>query len=244
MAPTLSWSVRIGAKGRQSNDAGASKIVAALSAMANDYWMGEKSAESYFNTHIDEIFSIRIQSINWQRKNSETPINDWDALILHQDTITPSKALLVDNLLFAMRVAQRALRDMAAGSSNPVPGPSPQAPENLPEIDFQQFIGFVYLSTPDSLVQPIVDLFTASLRIEFAINVAYVLEAEHLTPENTQLEDLATFVAEAGQEFGAVARELQAKRPSRRINGDQPSTDVLEENQLLAELDLQTLSDL
>lgn len=211
--------------------------------MAKDFWMGNEPAQSYFNANINEFFSFRIQSINWQINSAERPISDWQFLTDKQNVNDSSRALLSDNLLFALRVSHRALSDMAEPSSNPVPGPAAHAPGKLPGISFQEFIGLVSLSVPDSLLQSVVDLFRASLRIEFALNMTYILHRENLNPESTKIEDLATFTAEAGQDFGAIAREIKPKQTRRQHHSPELSPDVLEENQLLAELDLQTLAD-
>ena len=116
--------------------------------------------------------------------------------------------ILTENILFALRCNQRVAESLASTggySSNNFSSNISQ----LPDITYQQFIAsLAFANLDDETAQKIVDWTNASLHIEFVLVAADIIGDDKLKISDKTINELAFLVADAAQEYSALATEL------------------------------------
>jgi hypothetical protein len=160
---------------------------------------------------LSQVFNLRVKALKWLANDK-----NFDYLEILNDIIPQIEALksnrklevLTENILFALRCNQRAvasLSDVRAFSSDRFASNI----SNLPDITYQQFIASIAFSNlDDETSQKIIDLTNASLNIEFVMIAADIIGDDKLKISDRAINNLAFLVADAAQEYVALAAEL------------------------------------
>jgi hypothetical protein len=117
----------------------------------------------------------------------------------------------------------------------------------LPIITYKQFISAIALGVPDdAIAQKIVDWTNSSLYIEFVtVSAAIINDEKHLKISDKVIQELAFIIANAAQEYSALATELgilklrSTKQSFAQISFD---NDFIKEQKKLADLGLDDYS--
>ena len=118
------------------------------------------------------------------------------------------KRLKQENLLFALRCNQRVAESLVAKSNFPA-GDFASSISQLPEITYQQFIAsLAFANIEEETAQKIVDWTNASLHIEFVLVAADIIGDDKMKVSDKTVNELAFLVADAAQEYSALATEL------------------------------------
>lgn len=160
---------------------------------------------------LSQVFNLRIKALKWlaDDKNFDylEMLND---IVPQIEEMKSNKKLevLTENLLFALRCNQRVVEALVStndfSSDNFASNIS-----QLPEITYQQFIAsFAFANLDDETAQKIVDWTNASLHIEFVLVAADIIGDEKLKISDKTINELAFLVADAAQEYSALATEL------------------------------------
>ena len=84
----------------------------------------------------------------------------------------------------------------------------------LPEITYQQFIAsLAFANLDDETTQKIVNWTNASLHIEFVLVATDIISDDNLKVSDKTIKDLAFLIADAAQEYSALATELGILKP-------------------------------
>jgi hypothetical protein len=165
---------------------------------------------------LSEVFNLRIKALKWL----STDI-DFDYLEIFKDIFTQVESLklnkklevLTDNILFALRCNQRVVESiMNSKAFSPDSFTSNLA--QFPEITYAQFIAsLAFANLDDETTQKIVDWTNASLHIEFVLVAADIISNEKLKISDKTINELAFLIADAAQEYSALATELGVLKP-------------------------------
>ena len=116
--------------------------------------------------------------------------------------------VLTDNILFALRCNQRVIESLINMSELSSESFSTNV-EQLPDITYQQFIAsFAFANLDYETTQKIVDWTNASLHIEFVLVATDIISDEKLKVSDKTINDLAFLIADAAQEYLALATEF------------------------------------
>lgn len=194
---------------------------------------------------LEQIFNLRIKAIKWL-----TSEGNFDYENMHNEIISQIERMgankkfevLTENLLFAIRCNQRVVESVMNNSEN-ASASLTSVVSQLPEITYQQFLASLAYAIPDEVaVQKIVDLTNSSLRIEFVMLAADIIYDDNLKLSTKTINDLAFLVADAGQDYLAIATDLGIvkKRLSvHRVSNFSFDSSFLKEQTDLADLGLE-----
>lgn len=158
-----------------------------------------------------QVFNLRIKAIKWLADNK-----NFDYLEMLKDIFPQIEELktnrklevLTENLLFALRCNQRVVESLV-GTSNFSADSFASNISQLPDITYQQFIAsLAFANLEDETAQKIVDWTNASLHIEFVLVAADIIGDGKLKISDKTINELAFLVADAAQEYSALATEL------------------------------------
>ena len=202
-------------RGRNKQDRELLDIVGGVETMVKQFVGGSTPIEPFVNLNIDRLFSIRITSVNWLIKNN-MDIGNFD--FVAEDALATFKndpifSVLYENISFAIRTNIKSIDYLLSASNYPNLSNSVDAStlDIIPELSLTQFLNVFTMSAPASIAIPYTDWLMASLHIEFGILAAFVIYKEKLSINTLKINELAFFIADAAQTFGAVTRELKPK---------------------------------
>lgn len=160
---------------------------------------------------LSQVFNLRIKALKWLATDKNFDylkmIND---IFPQIEEMKSNKKLevLTENLLFALRCNQR-VADSLVGTGDFSADNFASNISQLPDITYQQFIASVaFANLDDETAQKIVDWTNASLYIEFALVAADIIGVEKLKISDKTINELAFLVADAAQDYSALATEL------------------------------------
>lgn len=175
-----------------------------------------KKAKPSLDAMLPNIFNYRFKAIKWLIEGDEfnfSTIIDEVYPQLEELKENPKLEILVENILFALRCNKRVV-DSVISVSGSNEGELEMSIAEFPEINYEQFITSIALGIPnDAIAQKLVDLTNASLYIEFITVAAYMIHSEHLKVSDKFINELAFLIADAAQEYSAVATELGILKP-------------------------------
>jgi hypothetical protein len=178
-----------------------------------------KKAKPNLDAMLPNIFNYRFKAIKWLVEDGEfnfANIIDEVYPQLEEFKENPKLEILVENILFALRCNKRVV-DSVISASGSNEGELEMSIAAFPEINYEQFITSIALGIPDdAIAQKLVDLTNSSLYIEFITVAAYMIHSEHLKVSDKFINELAFLIADAAQEYSAVATELGILKPRTR----------------------------
>jgi hypothetical protein len=160
---------------------------------------------------LSQVFNLRIKALKWLADDK-----NFDYLEMLKDIFPQIEELksnrklevLTENLLFALRCNQRVVESLA-GTSEFSSNSFASNISQLPDITYQQFIAsLAFANLDDETAQKIVDWTNASLNIEFVLVAADIIGDDKLKISDKTINELAFLVADAAQEYSALAAEL------------------------------------
>ncbi|GAB1447176.1 hypothetical protein MASR2M44_01670 [Bacteroidota bacterium] len=193
---------------------------------------------------LSQVFNLRIKALKWlaDEKNFDylEMLND---IFPQIEELKSNKKLevLTENLLFALRCNQRVVESLV-GTTEFSTDSFASKISQLPDITYQQFIAsLAFANLDDETTQKIVDWTNSSLHIEFVLVAADIIGDDKLKISDKTINELAFLVADAAQEYSALAIELGIlKTRSKRQSFSNLSFDnsFIKEQKQLADLGL------
>ncbi|MBI3141381.1 MAG: hypothetical protein HYZ16_00990 [Bacteroidetes bacterium] len=160
---------------------------------------------------LSQVFNLRIKALKYLANDKNLDYLEMIRDILPQIEKLKSKRkleVLTENLLFALRCNQRVVESLD-GTSGFSTGNLISNISQLPDITYQQFIAsLAFANLDDETAQRIVDWTNASLHIEFVLVAADIIGNDKLEISDETINELAFLVADAAQEYSAIAAEL------------------------------------
>ena len=188
------------------------------------------------------VFNFRIKAIKWLAEANEFDLSRrLDELYPQLEDLrqTPQLEILAENILFAVRCNKRVVNALLSSGSISEEKVAFDAIE-LPAITYDQFLATLAYGVPDDeAAQTIVDWVNASLYIELIILSAVIIHDEKLHVSEKVINELSFLIADAAQEYSAIAMELGllATRSERKtLFSDQTDQAFIKEQTFLAEL--------
>lgn len=171
---------------------------------------GEKIKTQSVNM-LSQVFNLRIKALKWLSADTNFDYLEMFKNIFPQiEELKSNKKLevLTDNILFALRCNQRVVESIINSSEFS----SETFTSNLgqlPDITYPQFIAsLAFANLDDETTQKIVDWTNASLHIEFVLVATDIISDEKLKISDKTINELAFLIADAAQEYSALATEL------------------------------------
>ena len=171
---------------------------------------GEKIKTQSVNM-LSQVFNLRIKALKWLSADTDFDYLEMFKAIFPQiEELKSNKKLevLTDNILFALRCNQRVVESIINSSEFS----SETFTSNLgqlPDITYPQFIAsLAFANLDDETTQKIVDWTNASLHIEFVLVATDIISDEKLKISDKTINELAFLIADAAQEYSALATEL------------------------------------
>lgn len=160
---------------------------------------------------IAKIFNIRIKAIKWLFEQKEFDFNSmYDDIYPQFEELKLDSRLevLAENLLFALRSNKRVVDALISSVDFSQATIELHAP-NLPFLTYNQFIAAIAIGIADDIItQKIIDWTNSSLYIEFVVVAAFIIKDEKLKISKRIINQLAFLVANAAQDYSAIATEL------------------------------------
>jgi hypothetical protein len=160
---------------------------------------------------IPKVFNLRIKGINWLFEQQKFDINlEFNDAYLQIEELKLDSRLdvLSENLLFAIRTNKRVIDALIISGEFSQSSFEQHAP-SLPILTYNQFITAIALGIPDeAITQKIIDWTNSSLYIEYIAVAAFIIKDEKLNVPNRIINQLAFLVANAAQDYSAIAIEL------------------------------------
>jgi len=171
----------------------------------------DKEVQTLSVEMLSQVFNLRIKALKWLSNGKHFDYPDILNGILPQiEELKSNKKLevLADNIQFALRCNQRVAESLIAKSDFTYDRLSLNISQ-LPEITYQHFVASLRFTNLDhEITQMIVDWTNASLRIEFVLVATDIISDERLQVSDKTINELAFIVADAAQEYSALATEL------------------------------------
>ena len=171
---------------------------------------GEKIKAQSTNM-LSQVFNLRIKALKWLSADT-----NFDYLEMFKDIFPQIEELrsnkklevLTDNILFALRCNQRVIESIMNSNEFSADTFSSNLAE-LPDITYSQFIAsLAFANLDDEITQKIVDWTNSSLHIEFVLVATDIISDEKLKISDKTINELAFLIADAAQEYSALATEL------------------------------------
>lgn len=175
-----------------------------------------KRVEGQSISMLSQIFNLRIKAIKWLTTDANFDYLEMlNSVVPQIEELNSTKKLniLTENILFALRCNQR-VAEAIIGTNVSSAERFSDLPAKLPEITYEQFITSLAFAIPEvEMVQKIVNWTNASLHIEFVMVAADIINTEKLKVSDKIINELAFLVADAAQEYIALATELGILKP-------------------------------
>lgn len=160
---------------------------------------------------LSQVFNLRIKALKWLADDKNFDYLEMLKDIFPQiEELKSNKKLevLTENILFALRCNQRVVESLVVASEFSTDSFASNISQ-LPDITYQQFIAsLAFANLDDETAQKIVDWTNASLHIEFVLVAADIIGDDNLKISDKTINELAFLVADAAQEYIALATEL------------------------------------
>ncbi|MCX6317114.1 MAG: hypothetical protein NTW29_07475 [Bacteroidetes bacterium] len=195
---------------------------------------GEK-VKTPSNELLSQVFNLRIKAVKWLSADTHLDINAMlrEILVRVEELKSDIRLeVLTENILFALRCNQRVLDSVI---NNKEFGLNTKDIDftQLPDITYPQFIAALnYANLGNETVHKLVDWTNASLHIEFVLVAADIIFDEKLKVTDNTIRQLAFMVADAAQEYSALAAELGFLKSN---SGNASSTNLSFDNSFIRE---------
>ena len=193
---------------------------------------------------LSSIFDLRIKALRWLTEDTNLDYAEMFNAIFPQIEELKSNTrleVLADNILFALRCNQRVLESMISANELS-PNTFTSNLTELPDVTYSQFISaMAFANLDDQTTQKIVDWTNASLHIEFVLFASVILGEGEVTASDKTINELAFLVADAAQEYSALATELgilKSRSTKQFLSNQAFDQDFIDEQKQLADLGL------
>ena len=170
-----------------------------------------KKVKPLLDKMLPRVFNFRVKAIKWLVEEGELDLsNIMDEIYPQLEDLRSNSKLeiLVENILFALRCNKRVVKALIGSGEFSEERFATNAIE-LPAITYGQFLATLAFSVPDDeAAQKMVDWINASLYIEFIILSAVIINDEKLKVSEKVIKELSFLIANAAQEYSAIATEL------------------------------------
>jgi hypothetical protein len=207
-----------------------------------------KQIKPLLDNLLKDIFNLRIKAIKWLLKDGGFESSEMlDEVYSQIEKLkeNPKLEVLVENILFALRCNRKVI-DAVITTADFSKENIEANVQQLPTVTYEQFISAIKLGVPDELMaQKIVDWTNASLYIEFVTVATSVINDEQLKVSDKIINELSFIIADAAQEYSALATELgilksrSTKQTFAQVSFD---TNFIKEQKFLADLGLDDYS--
>lgn len=201
-----------------------------------------KKVKPLLDSMIPRVFNFRIKAIKWLVEKDELDLSGMmDEIYPQLEDLkqNPKLEILAENILFAVRCNKRVVKALIGSGDFSEEKFASNAVE-LPTITYGQFLATLAYGVPDNeAAQKIVDWVNASLYIEFIILSAVIINDEKLKVSEKVINELSFLIADAAQEYSAIAIELGLLKPrskSQSSFSDQVDKSFVNEQKYLADL--------
>jgi hypothetical protein len=194
-----------------------------------------------------QIFNLRVKAIKWLSKDNNFNYLEMLSEVFNQiEEIGENKKMeiLRDNILFALRCNRRVIESLfSAGEQSESMNINFS---QLPDINYQQFLASLAFAVPDDeTAQKIADWANASLHIEFVMLAADIIRDEKIKVSDKTINELAFLVADAAQEYFALATEfgiLKTKANQQSLSNQPFDKSFVKEQKTLADIGIEDLA--
>lgn len=201
-----------------------------------------KKVKPLLDSLLPRVFNFRIKAIKWLAEAGELDLSKiMDEIYPQLEELKQNAKLeiLAENILFSLRCNRRVVKALTASGVLSEKRSAINAIE-LPEITYEQFLATLAFSIPDDeAAQKMADWINASLYIEFIILAAVIINEEKLKVTEKVINELSFLIANAAQEYSAIAIELGLLKPrsaSQTSFYDQVEKSFVKEQKDLADL--------
>lgn len=232
--------------GNNKQDKELSQMVERIEIMVKNFVESKHDVETFANFNLDTLFDFRIVALKWLTANKIifTNIDEHVEIKLSYLKNDPQFAVLYQNVLFAIRTNVRAVNSLIDPNMSRASKASVNFSDlnDIPKYSFTEFMNMVSLTMPDSISSTFIDWAISSLYIEFGIISAFIINKEQLQISSPKIDELAAFIADSAQNFGAISKELKPQ-PIKETKTYPPNLSevFLSEQEFLAEQDIELL---
>ena len=192
------------------------------------------------NSNLSSIFDFRMSAMQELQKHNFV-VGNFTELIEDRFKVfksDPHLSVLFENVLFAIRTNSRVLNSFSqpnkSFSSNVELNSS--IFKDIPKISYNGYLNLISTSAPDFLFPLFIDYLNYSLYIEFGLIAAFIINEEKLQIRPERIAQLAAFIANSTHEFGAIAREINPnKKTKKSAYLEEIPVNFLKEQNLIAE---------
>ncbi len=203
-----------------------------------------KKVKPSLDAMLSSIFNFRVKALRWLIKEGGfNPQEIIDEVYPQLEELkgNPKLTILAENILFALRCNKRFLDSVISSTKNNE-GNFELNISQLPDINYEQFITSIAMGVPDDITtQKIIDIMHSSLYIEFIILSAVIINEDKISVTDEVIDELAFLIADAAQEYSAIATELgifKTHFPNNLSHSGSVDQSFKEEQQHLSELGL------
>ena len=165
---------------------------------------------------LSQVFNLRIKAIKWLATEPDFDYLETLSEVSNQiETIKVNKQLEVlnENIQFALRCNQRVFESLFNEDDHQSDNTNFSFSQ-LQEITYQQFIATLAFTIPDAhTAQKWVDWINASLHIEYVMLCADIIIDEKIKVSDKTINELSFLVADAAQDYFALATDLGLLKP-------------------------------
>ncbi len=232
--------------GNNKDDKELSKIVVRVETMIKNFIESKHDVKTFADYNLDTLFDFRIAALKWLIANKNI-IGTFDEHIENELNCLKSDSqfsVLYQNVLFAIRTNIRVVNSLIDPN---MPRSSRSSMDfadsiDIPKCSFTEFMNMISLTMPDSISSAFIDWVISSLYIEFGIISAFIIHKEQLQISKPKTNELAAFIADSAQDFGAISKELKPQSIKKtKIYPTNLSEVFLAEQAFLAEQDIELL---
>lgn len=188
------------------------------------------------------IFNLRIKSLKWLSVQNNAEYRDIMAHVFEhfeQPSQNEELTVLNENILFALRCNRRVVENLLKANA----GMKGEAERELPEINYEHYLASLAFVVPgEEEARKLAEWTQSSLYIEFVMLAADLLNNGEVQVSNKTINELSFLVADAAQEYAALAAEFGILRPPKvrsYLSGDNLDSSFIKEQKQVAEMGLE-----
>jgi hypothetical protein len=203
---------------------------------------GRKSITRLAKEYVQPLFQFRILAFIWLNEQEAGLKELFDQMQRDLQSRVPAEALLElhENVKFALRISQKVVDGLLADASEDVSVRLKEA-EKLVGKTYGELL-LELQATAGPFYAHIKEFMDTSLFLEFSLIAAYIVEDHKLDLGTRRIAELAEFVADQAQTYGAHAKMLNKypDKRTRRVPREvfQDSDNYVQEQKALADAGL------
>jgi len=189
---------------------------------------------------LSSIFDLRMKALKWFAEEQSDYFEMFKDIFSKKEEVgsNPKLRVLIDNVLFALRCNQRVMEAIQI-ANNLSPKEIISTFAEYEEVTYQQFVAALSFANPVlDATWKILNFMNASLHIEFVLLATDLVGEEETFITDQTIHDLAFLVADAAQEYSALATELgivKVRSERQLFSYQEIDSDFILEQRLLAD---------